>query len=790
MPALVDWLDLTYSACKCTGNHALLQASEKTGQPMPADISKAAIKAIEKIIAIASAQGRSMLFEHEVYSILAVMGLNVPMHVVVPSVDQITEELLAQFHSKRIVAKVVAGGVSHKETMGGVQVVASEPGKVRAVFERMRADFAARSIAVQGVLLVQWIQYSRELGNEVLLGFRESETFGPVISFSKGGSDAEYFATHFSPPNLILAPIDRQWAQALLASTHIYQKYVGQGKGHYVARCVDAGVKLSNLALAFSNYFTGDTQFVFSEFEVNPFVFTPKGRFIALDGLARFERRSLPGANLAMAPKETIAPFFEPRGVAVVGVSTSDATKPGSIIFNNMVRLQRDDVFAVNPKGGRFEAGGYSHPVYAAIGDIDRPVDLAIVTVPAGAVLSAVEACAQKGVKAVILIPGGFSEIDRHHDVEEKILSMARASGFRVMGPNCLGIIYAGSADSKGINSFFASEDKFAINFEKETNVALLTQSGALGIIEIENLKNAISPKVIVSYGNQLDVDLCDLVNFFQDDPMVDVIGCYIEGFKPCAGRKFFNIAASSTKPVIVYKAGRTEAGRKAAQSHTASIAGEYEVAKAAMKQAGLIVADTMIDHGELVKTFALLSDFKVGGNRLVVIANAGYEKTIAADNLGRMVPAEFDAATRQALRKILPPMAVPDPLLDLTAMADDATFEGCIETVLASDAVDALLVSIVPQSALLHTTDEEIARSPDNIAARIIRLVHKYQKPTVVSVNVVSGADAVYNNLGKTLDSGGVPTFLTADRAMFCLNAFIRYRMLKQTGNKGEWLK
>ncbi len=757
---------------------------------MPPELSKAAIKAIEKIIYLASAQGRSMLFEHEVYSILAVMGLSTPMHVVVTAEDQITAALLSQFHSKRIVAKVVAGEISHKETMGGVQVVARESGPVRAVFNRMKADFGQKGVAIHGILLVQWMPYSRELGNEVLLGFRESETFGPVISFSKGGSDAEHFATHFSPPNLILAPIDGQWAQALLASTHIYQKYVGQGRRHYVERCADAGVKFSHLALAFSNYFEGDTQFVLNEFEVNPFVFTPKGRFIALDGLARFERRSSSGAGLSMAPKETIAPFFEPQGVAVVGVSTSDVAKPGSIIFNNMVRLQRDDVYAVNPKGGRIVAGGKSHPVYAAIGDIESPVDLAIITVPADVVLSAVEDCARKGVKAVILIPGGFSEIDRHHDVEEKILSMARTRGFRVMGPNCLGIIYAGSAGGRGINSFFVSEDKFVINFEKETNVALLTQSGALGFIEIENLKNAISPKVIVSYGNQLDVDLCDLVNFFQDDPMVDVIGCYIEGFKPLAGRKFFNIAARSSKPVIVYKAGRTEAGRKATQSHTASIAGEYEVAKAAIKQAGLIVADTMIDHGELVKTFALLNDFKVGGNRLVVIANAGYEKTIAADNLGHMVLAEFDAATRQALRKILPSMAVPDPLLDLTPMADDATFEGCIETVLASDAVDALLVSIVPQSALLHTTDEEIAQSPDNIAARIIRLVHKYKKPTVVSVNVISGADAVYNNLGKTLDSAGVPTFLTADRAMFCLNAFIRYRMLKQTGNKSEWLK
>ncbi len=757
---------------------------------MKSEFSDSAIKVVERTLDFAYSQGRNMLFEHEVYIILAAMGLSVPTHVMVTTGAQITEELLAKFKSKRIVIKVVAGQVSHKESAGGVRVVANAPDRVRAAVERMLADFADQGVAVQGVLLVQWIQYSRELGDEVLLGFRESETFGPVISFSKGGSDAEHFATCFSPPNLILAPIDRQWAQALLASTRIYQKYVRQGKAHYVSRCADAGVKFSELAMAFSNYFNSDTRFVFTEFEVNPFVFTPGGRFIALDGLARFEKRTSSGAALFLAPKETITPFFEPRGVAVVGVSIADATKPGHIIFKNMIRLQREDVYAVNPRGGRFDAGGKSLPVYASVTDIEHPVDLAIVTVSAGAALAVVAACARKGVKAVILIPGGFSEIDRYRDVEEKILAMAHGRGFRVMGPNCLGIIYAGSAASKGINSFFVSEEKFTINFEKESNVALLTQSGALGIIEIENLKNAISPKVIVSYGNQLDVDLCDLVNFFQDDAAVDVIGCYIEGFKPYAGRKFFNIAARSTKPVIVYKAGRTEAGRKATQSHTASIAGEYEVAKAAMKQAGLIVADTMIDHGDLLKTFALLSDFEVGGNRLAVIANAGYEKTIAADNLGQMVLAEFDAATRQALIEILPAMVLPDPLLDLTPMADDATFEGCIETSLASDTVDALLISIVPQSALLHTTDEEILQNPDNIAARIIRLVHAYKKPAVVSVNVVSGADAVYNNLGKTLDSGGVPTFLTADRAMFCLNAFVRYRMLKQTGNKSEWLK
>lgn len=749
-----------------------------------------AIVVAEKVIRLAFGQGRRMLFEHEVYTILAGMGLTVPVHVVVTDPILVNEALLAQFRSRKIVLKVIAGEVSHKESVGGVQVVAKDPEKVRAAIHHMIRDFTHQGISVQGVLLVQWINYSRELGNEVLLGFRESETFGPVISFSKGGTDAEHFAHYFSSPNLVLAPIDGRWARALLESTHIYQKYVGRGLSHYVDKMVDAAVRFSDLALSFSNFFTSRTGFVFTEFEVNPFVFTPDRRFVALDGLARFEERKVPPMNLTRKPKETIKPFFEPKGIAVVGVSTSDKTKPGHIIFKNLVKLERDDVYAVNPKGGEFNLDDRTLPVFPSILSIEEQVDLAIITVPAGSALAVVEECAQKGVKAVILIPGGFSEVDRHKDVEDQIMALAHNKGFRVIGPNCLGIIYAGNNKNKGVNSFFVSEEKFSINFEKVTNVALLTQSGALGIIEIENLKNAISPKVIVSYGNQLDVDPCDLVDYFQDDPMVDIIGCYIEGFKPYAGRKFFDIVDHSKKPVIVYKAGRTKEGQQATQSHTASIAGEYEVAKAAMKQAGLIVADTMIDHGDLVKTFALLNGFEVNGNRLVVIANAGYEKTSAADNLGHMQLAQFGDATNRELQAILPPMVLPDPLLDLTPMADDATFEGCIKTVLASNAVDALLVSIVPQSALLHTTDEEIQQNPNNIAARIIRLVHEYKKPTMVSVNVVSGTDAVYNNLGKTLDSGGVPTFLTANRAMYCLNAFVRYRMLRQGGTLGEWLK
>lgn len=740
----------------------------------------------------AYASGRHSLFEHEVYRILDAFGLGVPVHAVVDRVEQVDAGFLSRFGSDKVVLKVVSPRVAHKQAAGGVEVVYKDLEFVRYRYAEMCRRFKERNLPVEGILFVEHVTYTQELGNEIMLGFRESEAFGPVISFSKGGSDAEHFAKHFSAPNLILAPIDGAWAQALLESTHIHRKYVQQGHGDYVSRIVEAGVCLSDLAVAFSNFFANATGFCFTEFEVNPFVFTPDGRFLAIDGLASFataEARAELGPSLH-PPTRPLKAFFEPRGVAVVGVSTTDTTKSGNIIIENLRRLGRRDIYAVNPRGGALALDGEEMPLFTSLGAIQDPLDLVIVTVPAAACLDVVVACAEKQVPAVILIPGGFSEIDQHRDLEAEIAALARANQMRVMGPNCLGIITSGAAGQPGVNTFFIPEEKFAVNLGEENNVALLSQSGALGIIELENLKNAISPKVIVSYGNQLDVDVCDLVDFFQRDPGVAVISCYIEGFKAGAGRRFFDIGARGKKPVVVYKAGRTEAGQKATESHTASIAGEYAVAKAAMKQAGLIVADTMIDHGDFIKTFALMADFDVSGRRVAIIANAGYEKTLAADHLGNLELAEFDDATLSALAKILPPMVVPDPLLDLTPMADDATFEGCIEAVLAADSVDALMVSIVPQSTLIHTTDAEIETNPDNIAARIIRLVHRYRKPTAVSVNVVSNADAVYNKLGKTLDTGGVPTYLTANRAMTCLNAFIRYRLLRDGAPYSEWLK
>jgi len=737
----------------------------------------------------ANQEGRDTLYEHEVYGILSMLGLKTAVHHLVHDPEEITGQLLAGFGSDRLVMKIAAPGLQHKGAVGGVRVVHKDRDFLRYTFQRMLTDFRNAGHLPEGILLCEHVAYSQDLGNEILLGFRESETFGPVISFSKGGSDAEHFAASFSAPNLILAPIDRRWSRALLESTHIQEKYLANGNTDHVQRIVDAGVCFSELAVAFSSFFESDSPWVITEFEVNPFVFTPEGTFVAIDGLARFAPRR---AEVMPTPPDTasVRPFFDPEGIAVVGVSTGDSTKTGNIVHRNLLRMGREDVAAVNPRGGTLDVDGKTVAVYTGIGAIPSPPELVVVTVPAAAAVAVMEDCAGKGVKAVVLIPGGFSEVRADRELENRISAVARENGIRIMGPNCLGIIRSATTSRAGVNTFFIPESKFRPNLDRTSRVALLSQSGALGITEIDNLRHALSPQVIVSYGNQMDVDPCDLIDYLRNDDGIDVIGCYIEGFKPGAGRRFFDITAGMTKPVIVYKAGRTEAGRKATESHTASIAGEYAVAKAAMKQAGLVVADTMMDHGEFIKTFTLLNDFTVGGNRVAIIANAGYEKTYAADCLGGLAVADLDDATMEELTQTLPAIVAPGPLLDLTPMADDRMFEKCIETMLRSPAVDALFVSVVPQSAVLTTTDSEIEQERRNLATRIVDIVHRYGKPTVVSINVVAGVDALYNRFGQILDSGGVPTFLTANRAMSCLNAFVRYRLQRHSAAVSEWLR
>jgi 3-hydroxypropionyl-CoA synthetase (ADP-forming) len=743
----------------------------------------------EAILRKAFDEGRSMLYEHEMYHILSLLDFRVPVHCTARGADEITAETLRRFGSDRIVLKVISPAIMHKSVSGGVAVALKDLDFVRYTVTSMLDRFARQGTPVHGVLLAEYIEYSQSLGNEILLGFRESDTFGTVISFSKGGDDADHFAHNFSAPNLIFPPIDRTWATALQQSTKIYSRYVEEHRTGFISHIVDAEIKFSRLATRFSSFFDSPSAFALTAFEVNPFVFTPDNRFIALDGWASFSpklRRPAPRPK----SKKPLDAFFKPNGIAVVGVSASNAAKPANIILENLILSGHTAVFAINSHGGSASAGGRRIDLFPNFAAVGQRIDLAVVCVPAKATLEVVRQCAAAGVKAIVLIPGGFSETTHDSSLEEQIHIVAHAAAMRIIGPNCLGLIFKGDRSHHPINTFFLSQRKFRVPEHRRSNVALVSQSGAFCVCEVYHLRHAVAPAYIVSYGNQLDVDAVDIIEYLNNINGIDVIGLYSEGLQPGSGRAFFNAVALSGKTVIAYKAGRTAEGHRAIQSHTACVAGEYEVARAALKQAGAIVASTLEEHIDFIKTFALLCTAKVRGTRVGIVANAGFEKTCAADNLGTLVPAQLSDATIEALRRGVPPFVSVDPFLDLTPMVADDRFADAIDILLAADEIDALCVSIVPHAEFIHTTDEELDADDANLAVRITEIACRRRKPVVVSVNVLPGADSVFNRFCAVLESGGVPTFPSAGRAMSSLNEFIHHKMIRKKRLLSEWLK
>ena len=738
------------------------------------------IEAVVKLLEGAHGEGRNVLFEHEVYRILtSCLGLETPAYRFLPEGTEVSREQVFGLLGNGVVVKVVSRDILHKSRVGGVAHLPHNTARVAHVIRHMteevprHAEFATRP-RIDGFLLCEGVDYSTALGNEFLISLRENADFGSVVTVGKGGDDAELFAALGAPPEIGITPLDMSACRKLAAASAPGRKLVRDGREDHLDRIAGVAHRFALLGAALSPLETPDTRFVLEDFEINPFVFDAKGRLLALDGLVRFRARDAGEAAPVIVPdRRNVDALFEPTGVAVAGVSATDPRKMGNVVAGLLHALGRDDLHLVNPKGGTLRLGEKDYPIHPSVDAIEDPVDLSIVLAPASATPAIAEGAFAKGVKALVLIPGGFSEVSGDRSIEERLLTGARAAGTRILGPNCLGVFYA-PEEGPGINNIFVSPDKLDLTPPegRSRTVALVNQSGALGVTILDKLHSALCPRVVVSYGNQLDLDPGDLVAHLGRDEKIRVIGVYVEGFRAGGGRKFLNAVKDLDKPVILYKAGRTEAGSRAAASHTASMAGDYAVAKAAFAQAGIVHVESIQDHHDLVKTFALLDGKKVRGNRLAGMVNAGFNSTYAADSLGGLTLATLSEGTREALAGILPPFVSVASMLDLTPMANDALYGACLEKLLADDGVDAVVVSMLPYTPMLKTTAKELARHEDNVADRVVRLAGASDKPVVFCNN----AGSTYDALSERLEAGGVPTFRTIDRAVRCLDRFMAW--------------
>lgn len=730
---------------------------------------------IDLIFLNAFLDGRNSLYEHEVYRLLSAVGVDVPRFLYIRDISEVNEALLAQIPSTTYMLKTVSRDMAHNQRYGGVKKISGDdPLFIRFALTSMQEEVLSHFPADQkprmdGFLIIEFVKFTQALGNEIMIGLKEDPSFGAVVTLTKGGDDAEFFARYYDAANLYLAPVSYEAALDITHRLKIRYKYDETGHHDYLEKLANAISAISFLGHSYSFMSDRSPRFHLKILDVNPLVFSKDGRFPAIDGYAEFEEAAAAPPYSSAANTSNLDHFFKPQGIAILGVSSlPEKYSMAKIITTLFMDLGRTDLYCVNPKGGSAEINGVVFPLYRNLSEIPGPYDLIVYAAPAKNTLLFLNTVPPD--KAVILISGIPPEINYSDFLKSTV---SREKGVRLIGPNCMGVFHAPDSEFPGVNTLFIDESRLQIPYSASSNTALFTQSGAMGITIIERAQHSRIIRTIVSIGNKADVNIPDLMAYFENVKAIHVIALYIEGMNPGEGRQFFDLACRSKKPVIVYKSGRTEAGAKAAASHTAAMSGSYDVFKAACDQSGCILTEELDDFYHFTKAFAMLSTKKVTGRRVAGVVNAGLDATMGADTLLYLEQAVFDENTAAEIQRLNTHGLVDThtSFLDVTPMTNDRLFARFVDAVIHDDNVDCLFIAIVPHIENLKTMEEDYL-DPDAIVVLLTEIAQKTDKPIVVSVN--SGNH--FQHLVAYLEEHGIPVYANIPAAIRSLDMYVRY--------------
>jgi acetate---CoA ligase (ADP-forming) len=385
----------------------------------------------------------------------------------------------------------------------------------------------------------------------------------------------------------------------------------------------------------------------------------------------------------------SLAPFFNPDGVAIIGASRDPAKLSYGVIRNLLDPEHRypGPVYPVNPKASEI----LGLPCYPDIASVPDPVELAVLIIPAGAVADAIEQCGRRGIKAAVVISGGFREVGPEGAAREAgMLAVARRYGMRVIGPNGIGVI----------DTYTPLNTTFVKGMPGQGHIAFLSQSGALcgGVIDW-TVSSGIGFSRLLSVGNEADVNETDVLRFLADDERTRVISLYLEDVKGGPAFVAALAAAAAVKPVVVLKAGRTGGGQAATASHTGALASSHAAFRAACQQTGAVEVEKVQALFDASLAFAYQP--LPGGNRVAIVTNAGGPAALAADALepAGLRLARTSEATQSILRGIVHPDAQVSGPVDLLGGADEQGYRAVLDAVLADPACDAVLAVLVPQA-------------------------------------------------------------------------------------------
>jgi len=436
--------------------------------------------------------------------------------------------------------------------------------------------------------------------------------------------------------------------------------------------------------------------------------------------------------------------FFNPHSVAIF--ASMKEGKTGYEIVENMVDGGfKGEIYPINRSGGDI----FGRKIYSEFNNLD--IDLAVIAIPGQFIPSLLEDLGSIGVKSVVIISAGFSEVGNIKE-EEEIKNIAKKHQMKIIGPNCAGIMNTAC-------NLFASIEVRALPGE----TAFITQSGALGgavLMMAEELGFGFSK--FVSYGNRCDVDEVDLIKYLENDPQTKVIALYIEGLEE--GRSFLAQAKKTVlkKPIVAIKAGKSKAGMRATSSHTGSLAGEDKIYDAAFRQAGILRVEGVEEMFDLCR--GLIHCPKIKGNKIGVITNSGGPAVLTTDKLeelGLEVP-EPSESLKNKLKEILPPHVSLGNPFDLLAYGGAEYFAKVSKTI-ASE-YDAIIAIFVPTASMDST----------EIATALGKIKKEIKIP--VFANFMAGR-LVKVAIGE-LKKYGIPNYETGERCAKVIQKIASYTM------------
>jgi acyl-CoA synthetase (NDP forming) len=681
--------------------------------------------------------GRTALSEHESKRILAHYGIPVVREKLVDDLANM-KEAAAQL-GYPVVLKACTPEITHKTEGGMVALDLRDEADLIDAFDRINDRISGSAIAY---LVQEMVSGPREL----VMGMTRDPQFGPCVMFGLGG----VFTEALGDVVFRVAPLDKRDAMEMLHEIR-GSKILGAIRG---MAAVDPDI-LGRALIALGNI--GMEHPEIQQVDVNPLI-VKGSQPIAVDALVVLAKPEEEGEERPLR-QGNLENFFKPRSVVVVGASPTQGKAGNDVVRNIQENDFKGELYLVNPKGGEI----LGIEVYSSIEALPENIELAIVVLPAKMNPQTIRDCAAKGIKAIVLAAGGFSEVDEQGEaLQNELLKAIDETGVRVIGPNTSGH----TSTPHGFTSSF-----FPLGKIPRGNVSYLAQTGNFATHTMRYITTAENFGVarVVGMGNKADVEECELLRYYAEDPETKAIFMYLESLKH--PRRFLEIAReiTKTKPIVLLKGGRTVTGARAAVAHTAALASDQRITEGAMKQAGIV---QVTHYSHLFMAAKALSVMPLPkGNRVSFMGPSGAMLVVLSDlcreSFGLEVP-DLEETSRERLQEISPPFIRMRNPVDIWASASvhgvEFGYREGMEAVLKDSHIDA----VIP---ILMLTDRTGVPSLDFV----VELARHYpEKPIYVTF---SGEKKHMDAAKAFLEARGVPTFPLIEEPFEVLSILSRCR-------------